>query len=250
LPGGGGWGFPAPAALPATGRPELRPLCPGAGPVRAALFVGCLQEHFFPEVAVAVARWFGEGDLAVPAGQGCCGLPAWAAGDVAGARDQARRFVRVFAPLHATWVVTGCASCAAFLSRRLPGLFPPGDPDGEAAAALAARVREFARLVLELGLRPAGAPGTPPPAAVTWHTPCHQRHGLGDPSVLPEFLEALGGMDLRPAGEGCCGQGGAFAFREPGTAEALLAARRSDFRAAGAEVVVTNCSGCLLRLRA
>ena len=50
---------------------------------RAAFFVGCLIDKIFPSVAraaVKVLRHHGVG-IFLPAGQGCCGIPALSAGD-------------------------------------------------------------------------------------------------------------------------------------------------------------------------
>ena len=115
--------------------------------MRAALFITCLCDLFFPDVGESTVRLLRRLGVEVtfPAGQTCCGQPAYNTGYTAEARDVARNLIEVFereAP--DLPVVTPSGSCAAMIRHHYPRLFA-GDSEWAArAAAFAERRLEFA----------------------------------------------------------------------------------------------------------
>jgi len=216
------------------------------GTVRIAYFLGCIQNYVYPEVAEAIVSWFG-GEIIVPSGQGCCGMPAWAAGNDGAARSMAKENVRLLAAARPDFVLVGCASCAAML-REWPVLLSSMEPEGRMAAALAGRVREFSQLVEELDIQPPVPPrvldGT-----VTYHAPCHQRYGA-DTVVSETLVDRLSSGKYVPTAAGCCGQGGLFGLSRPDLSIEIFQKRLDAVERSRAVAVVTTCSGCLLQWRA
>ena len=218
----------------------------GPGP-KIALFVGCVQNYIYPEVVKAVIQWFG-GRVLVPQGQGCCGLPAWSAGALKPAQRLARRNIRAFETARADFIVTGCAACASMI-KKWPELFSEDDPEREKAIKLAAKVREFSQLAMELEVIPHRVQRDSS-ITVTYHAPCHQRFDPGGVETSENLLGMMFPKTFTPMSHKCCGQGGLFSLGHPELAWKIFEKRLSAWDRTGSSVVVTTCSGCLLQWRA
>src|SRR4051812_44822769 len=132
----------------------------GLGPVRVQPFVTCLVDLAFPAVGertVALLERLGC-EVAFPAGQTCCGQPAFNSGHPDAARRVASAFVAAFADTDGP-IVAPFGSCVHMVRHSYAGLLP----DRPEATAVAARVRDLAAFVVDdLGVRDAG--GGPPRA--------------------------------------------------------------------------------------
>lgn len=244
--------LPSIVSRPALSRRNFRLLDPKnridieSGP-RIALFLGCVQNYLYPQVAEAMIQWFG-GKVLVPQGQMCCGLPAWSGGAWEMARELAIKNLETFENAKPDFILTGCASCASMI-KNWPKLFSDGDPDKKIAINLATKVREFSQLVTELGILPFGKKRDIS-AKVTYHAPCHQRFDLGGAEVSEKLLDSIFSDAFRPMPHECCGQGGLFSITNPKLAWEIFEKRLSALERTGASIVVTTCSGCLLQWRA
>jgi len=221
---------------------------PSPKPARVQLFATCLVEAFFPETALAAVELIErEGvEVVFPAGQTCCGQPAYNAGHRNEARAAARRQLSALAgdlP-----VVVPSASCAGMMKHHYPRLF--SDPaEREAAERLAHRVVEFGEfLVRGLGvrLRDAG-----PPLRVAWHSSCHALREMGVVPFAKALLAGLARVDVVPLRREteCCGFGGIFAVKHPALSAAMAEDKLADLAATGAERLIAGDCGCLLHLR-
>lgn len=199
------------------------------------LFATCLGDLLFPAVVddtEALLRHVGF-DVVFPAGQVCCGQPAFNAGHRVAARRVARTFAKAFS--HALPVVTPSGSCAAMLKLHLPELVGC-EPFGvwELSAFLDAHG-------IELPQRNAGC-------RLAYHDSCHMSRELGivDP---PRRLLEQSGATLVPLRRPdlCCGFGGTFCIRQP---EVSVAMADDKLAAAGdVDALVSSDPGCLFNLR-
>ena len=84
----------------------------------------------------------------------------------------------------------------------------------------------------------------------TMHAPCHLCRGMGVVEQ-PRKLLALGGYEYAPADQEqvCCGFGGTYSAKFPGVSEQILKNKLTDAGRTGAEVLVTECPGCIMQLR-
>jgi L-lactate dehydrogenase complex protein LldE len=170
-------------------------------------------------------------EVDVPAGQVCCGQPAFNAGHRRAARRVARTFARAFsrdAP-----IVAPSGSCAAMASHYLPELL--GVEPFE--------VWELSAFLAERGFEPARVNDG---RTVSYHASCHMLRELGIDAAPGRLLEASGAI-LRPLPRPdlCCGFGGTFSVRHPEVSVAMA----DDKLASAADVLVTADPGCLLHLR-
>jgi glycolate oxidase iron-sulfur subunit len=237
------------ARLPRLARRPFRVQAPariaGRGPLKIAFFAGCGLEAFFPQAGLAFLAICQQREIEViiPPRQGCCGLLAEGVGDRDTARALARRVLEDFPPT-VDFVVTACASCSYQLKRL--GRVLKETPEAEAAARLAAKVREASEfLVHDVGYRPQGR--RQGPGHLAFHDPCHLHRGQGIIREPRELLAAAGVEVVEPQERQCCGLGGAFGALYPELSQRLAADRRRDFREQGAQGLVTSCSGCLIQ---
>ena len=231
-----------PAVFPATGRRRAR----------VALLAGCVQQVLAPainEAALRVLSYNGV-EVWVPAGQGCCGALAMHTGFGEFARHLARRNLSAFSPDDVDAIITTAAGCGSAM-KEYPLLFE-GRPEQAAAAAFAAKVRDFSEFLEELGPLPPGpveweAPG---PLRVAYHDACHLAHGQGIRAAPRRLLGRIPNVELveLPDGETCCGSAGTYNLEQPELARQLQQRKVEAIRATGAAVVATGNIGCMVQI--
>jgi iron-sulfur cluster protein len=244
-------------ALPAIAEVPFRDRWQGLNPAvtspkhRAALFSGCLQDFVYPEQLEAALKLLGEHGVALsfPMEQSCCGLPAVMMGEKQAAIEVARRNIRAFLKIDCESVVTLCASCASHLKNGYITLFENDPRMRDAARRFAEKVVPFSALANDVLQIPADAfqgRGT----ATTYHAPCHLCRGLAVREA-PHALIAKAGLHFAPASEEetCCGFGGTYSGKFPRISAEILARKLEDFEQTGADLLVTECPGCIMQLR-
>jgi len=115
------------------------------------------------------------------------------------------------------------------------------------------QVKHFSQVVAEkvpsLSLR------FPKQVKVTYHDPCQLVRYLGIVDEPRKILKAIQGVEfVEPEwtkGEWatCCGGGGGFEAVFPEMSEILAVNRAKELADTGAEVIVTQCPGCIMQLR-
>lgn len=216
--------------------------------MRLELYIPCYVEHLRPDVGLATARLLDHLglDWSYPAGQTCCGQPAYNAGHPHEALPAARNFLRRFEK--AERVLSPSGSCVAMLRRlhTLPGL-TPGEAD--ALAALGPRCFELSDfLVNQLGRVDLGARW---PGRVAFQDSCHALRELGIADEPRRLLAAVEGLELVDASgleHECCGFGGVYAVKLPELSVAQADERLALLEAAGADTLALTDVSCLLHL--
>lgn len=201
---------------------------------RVQLFATCLGDLVLPEAVADTETLLRSAGCEVdfPAGQVCCGQPAFNSGHRGAARRVARTFERAFARDRP--IVCPSGSCATMVSRYLPELLgcEPFDV-WELSAFLDAREAEVPRL--NDGRR------------VAYHDSCHMLRELGLHDEPRRLLERSGTTIVPlPRPDLCCGFGGTFSVRQPEISLAM-----ADDKLAGAaevDAIVTADPGCLMHL--
>jgi glycolate oxidase iron-sulfur subunit len=223
---------------------------PSGEGLKVAVFVGCVSNYLRPQAAEATVRVLEAlgADVWVPRDQGCCGLPAFGSGEVEAARKLARRNLEALMPAGGPLpdaITTPCASCAAMLEKHLPELLPE-DPR---ARALADRVVPFSRLAVRLGAgRSAEKTGRGP--LLCYHDPCHLSRTFGEKDAPRRLLTSLPGARFVEMEHPCkcCGHGGSFNVSHYDLSTAITRRKVESVLSCGAEMLVTECSGCLIQL--
>jgi len=233
-----------PLSPTATVIPTLGASVPPSSPT-VALFRGCVMDTLFDHVHDATVRTLEANGYHViePAGQACCGALHEHAGDRAGAEALARLNVAALTD-SADYIVVNSAGCGALLKDygHLLGT--------EAAAALAARVRDVSELLAQAGPRPGG----PLPLDVAYDAPCHLQHAQRVQAAPLAVLGAIPSLRLRllPSSDKCCGSAGIYSIVRPAMARAVLDLKIESFAEADPvpEIVATGNPGCVMQIGA
>jgi glycolate oxidase iron-sulfur subunit len=225
---------------------------PAQGPRRArvAFFAGCVAQVTFAELNDATIRVLQANgcEVAVPAGQLCCGALAAHAGVRNTARDVARTNIEVFLREEFDAVVTNAAGCGATL-KEYAHLLGENDAGHEQAEKFSGRVQDVTEFLAELGLV---APLLRVPLRVTLQDSCHLIHGQKIREAPRKLIRAVPGVELveMPLADHCCGSAGVYNITQPEASMALLKEKMGYARATGAQAIVTANPGCILQLRA
>lgn len=226
-----------PLDVPVAGR-----AAPPAGPDDAWLFTGCVMDAWCRDThraTAAVMRATGA-HLVRPGTDGaCCGALHLHAGRADEANALARRVIASM-PGDAP-IVVNSAGCGAAMKEYGQLLGTP------AAAAFAARVRDFGEWVAARGVPPVRPTGR----TVVVQDPCHLRHVQRAHGATRTILrDAYELVELDDDGL-CCGAGGAYRAVQPELSSQVAARKVDAIRAAAPSAVVASANpGCLIQLRA
>jgi len=208
-----------------------------------ALFIPCYMDQFYPKVGEVTAKLLAR--LGVPTvfpdRQTCCGQPAFNSGYWEEARKVVHHFCKAFAGER--WIVSPSGSCSAMCRV----FFGHVDPD-PSVVEVGSRVFELTEFIVNvLGVTDTGACF---PHKVTLHNGCHTRRELGvvePPLALLRNVRGIQYTEL-PNVEECCGFGGTFSVKMPGTSLAMGKTKTENILKSGAEVVVSPDISCLMHI--
>jgi glycolate oxidase iron-sulfur subunit len=225
--------------------PELIQGKPGMPTI--AFFTGCGINYMYPAIGEAFlqALKFLGVTVIIPKDQACCGLPAVSAGAGSVVEQLAVQNLAALTRRPVDYVVTACASCNAGLGKIYPDL-------GADYAALGQKTRDIFVFLAELGLpeRLAALPRPAQRTKVTYHDPCHLRtRGITkEPRQILAALPQVEFVEMAGAGT-CCGLGGTYSVYHYTTAKKIGAKKAANIAASGAELVATDCPGCIMQLQ-
>ncbi|MCP3876735.1 MAG: 4Fe-4S dicluster domain-containing protein [Desulfobacteraceae bacterium] len=223
--------------------PVKKPSC------KIALFSGCVQDFVYPEQLEAAMKLFKQANVSVefPFDQSCCGLPALMMGEKDAAKDVGLQNIKAFKKQGVDYIVTLCASCASHLKNHVPDLVKNYAP--EDAAEFSEKVMVFSQFIRRIigidHIKP-----TTFPRKTAFHSPCHLCRGLGIAND-PKKVIAQSGHDYIKTDEEetCCGFGGSFSANFPSVSKEILNKKLMDVENSGADLLVTECPGCVMQLR-
>jgi L-lactate dehydrogenase complex protein LldE len=227
---------------------ERRAMVTDAKGRTVTLFVQCLVDALYPEVAESMVRVLERIGLKVvcPVDQTCCGQAAFNTGYRRDAAVAARHFVEVFEK--AETVVCPSGSCVDMVRHHYRELFCDDPVWLERAERIGRRTFEFTQFLvdeigrLDLGSRFIGR--------VTYHDSCHLLRGLGVKDQPRKLLERVQGLTLveMKDSDRCCGFGGTFSVKYPEISAAMAEQKVENILASGADTVTGCDTGCLMNI--
>jgi glycolate oxidase iron-sulfur subunit len=217
------------------------------GKPTVAFFTGCGVNYMYPAVGEAFlkALKFLGVSVIIPKDQACCGLPAVSAGAASTVEDLAEQNLAALTREPVDYILTACASCNAGLVKVY------GEMENE-YAELGSKTRDILVFLLEQGLaaKLAELPRPDKRTLVTWHDPCHLRtQGItSEPRELLKALPQVEYVEMENAGS-CCGLGGTYSVYHYENSKKIGAQKAGSIQASGAELVATDCPGCIMQLQ-
>ncbi|MBW2520260.1 MAG: (Fe-S)-binding protein [Deltaproteobacteria bacterium] len=212
-----------------------------------AFFSGCGINYMYPAIGEAflkVLKFLGV-NVFIPKEQACCGLPAVSAGAQATVEQLALQNLSALSAQRVDFVVTACASCHSGIGKLYSDL-------GTDYQTLAAKTRDIFVFLVEHGLpeKLSSLPATGKRTRVTYHDPCHLRsHGIvSEPRQILQAIPNIDFVEMAEAGT-CCGLGGTYSVHHYQTSKKIGAKKAAHILASGADLVATNCPGCIMQLQ-
>ncbi len=216
--------------------------------MKVSLFVQCLVDAFYPEVAEDMVRVLTRLGISitVPVDQTCCGQMAYNSGYLKEAAVAARRFIRIFE--NAEVIVAPSGSCANMVVNHYPELFSDDPKWRDRAKQVGARTFELSQFLVDvLKVSDVGARYD---GSLTYHDSCHLLRNLRikeQPRKLIQNVDGLTFIEMIDS-DRCCGFGGTFSFKYPDISTAMLADKIQNISDSGAGGVVGCDAGCLMNM--
>ena len=209
-----------------------------------ALFIPCFVDQMFPEAGVATVKVLEKLNIpiAYPEEQTCCGQPAFNSGYWKDAAKVIKKFNNDFKKYK--WIVTPSAACAS-MCRVFYKECLPDSPEAE----IGSRVYEFHEFLVNV-LHKTDF-GVSFPHKVSLHIGCHGRRELGIAAAVQTILDNIKDLDYVPIPnvEECCGFGGTFSVKMPGTSVAMGRKKIENIRKVyeqGVRDIVTTDLSCAM----
>ena len=230
-----------PEESPATGRRRGR----------VGFISGCVMSVMFGKINQASVMLLNRAgyDVVIPKTQGCCGALYAHSGNLAAARDGARRNITAFEALNLDAVIINAAGCGSTLKEY--GHLLHDDSDwSERARRFSAQVKDLtewlAPQISNFRFQISHH------VTVTFHDACHLTHAQRITKPPRELMRAVAGTSFveLPESDVCCGSAGSYNLTEPEMAERLQRRKIENVLKTGAKLVVTTNPGCILQIRA
>ncbi|MCP5364323.1 MAG: (Fe-S)-binding protein [Hyphomicrobiales bacterium] len=212
------------------------------------LFVTCLVDLMRPAVGFAAVKLLEEAgcEVVVPAGQTCCGQPAFNSGDMADAKAVARTVIDAFA--NVDYVVIPSGSCAGTIKTHYLELFadePALTPRVQSLVDKTFELMTFLHDILNIKRIIGSFPKT-----VTYHDSCSGLRELGIKDQPRALLSGIDGLTIKEmaTSETCCGFGGLFCVKYPDISAKMVDAKVDDILETGAETLLGGDMGCLMNM--
>ena len=173
----------------------------------------------------------------------CCGAPLYYAGWHQKFAENAQQAYQKLKALGVKRIISIVPSCTYALSRLFPLYVDGYDLE----------VMHFSEVVLKsISSRQIGFPRQ---VKVTYHDPCQLARYLGLIEEPRQILRAIKGIELvepdwtKGEWATCCGGGGGFEAVFPELSQVLAVNRVKELVETGAEIIVTQCPGCVMQLK-
>lgn len=231
---------------------------PGRSGIKAAFFTGCIIDKIFPHIGHDVIDVFKYHDIGtwIPGGQGCCGIPALASGDMATFEKLVEYHVRLFDREKFDFLVTACATCTSTIKKLWPAVYK-----GKSSGTLE-KIKCMAEKTLDINqflVNTVKFPGTGNPLveedgkdaqeSVTYHDPCHLKKSLGVVNEPRAVIRASGKKLVEmEESDKCCGMGGSFNLYHYGISSEIGSLKQKNIAATNCTTVATGCPACMVQI--
>jgi len=243
-------------SLPVIAKTPLRDLWPAISPklerpsIKIALFAGCAMDFIYPGHGKDLLKLLKKANIQVdfPFDQTCCGLPAMMAAEEKTARELAVQNIQAFSTKQYDYILTLCASCASHLTHNYEKIFREAkDPDMD-LELFTNKIIDFSSFMDKVYQFPETMQGIN--KKVTYHAPCHLCRGLHVTDEPRALIQKAGHIYVPSKDEDvCCGFGGSYSVDFPEISSEILKKKLDNVEASGADILVTDCPGCVMQLR-
>ena len=227
---------------------------PGHSGIKVAIFVGCLIDKIFPNIAQATLDVLSHHGVGVflPENQGCCGIPAISAGDATAFSQLVRHNLVQFNGADFDYLITSCATCTSTIKNIWPMMFKQESREIKASVEkIAEKTMDISQfLVSKIGLKTGDNDNSENIKTVTYHDPCHLKKSLGVSEEPRALIKANPGYLLRemPDADTCCGMGGSFNLQYYDISSDIGKMKLENIKLSSCSIVATGCPACMIQI--
>ena len=171
------------------------------------------------------------------------------AAEEATAQEVALQNIRAVPPGKYDYILTLCASCASHLKHNGFKMF-------EKDSVWLGKLKEFSDKIIDFSsfmvnvLDVSSKEFRTTHKNVAYHAPCHLCRGLHVISEPRKLIQLAGYSYVRSKDEDvCCGFGGSYSIDFPEISAEILKKKLDTVENTSADLLVTDCPGCVLQLR-
>ena len=227
---------------------------------RVGMLTGCVQDLTYSHVNrdtvdVLVANGC---EVVTPRLQHCCGSLHGHNGEVATAKEMARRNIDAMERSAGSLeeldaIITNAGGCGSHL-KHYDHLLHDDPVYAKRAVEWSAKVKDIHEFLFALGpIRPQHSLAVDgKPLEVTYHESCHLCHGQKITRQPRELLKLIPGVKLieLPESSWCCGSAGVYNITQPEMSAKLLDRKLQNIEKTRASCVATGNPGCSVQLEA
>jgi len=242
-------------SLPAIAKTPLRDIWKRIGPElknpsrKIALFAGCAIDFVYPGQGKDFLTLMKNANIQVdfPMDQTCCGLPAMMAAEEKTAKDLAIQNIHAFVAKEYDYILTMCASCASHLTHNYKKIFSKDEASGRKLTLFTDKIIDFSSFMDQVYTF--SQPHQNIETKVAYHAPCHLCRGLHVTDEPRALIQKAGYTYVSSKDEDvCCGFGGSYSVDFPEISSEILKKKLDNVEASGADILVTDCPGCVMQL--
>ncbi len=219
--------------------------------LKIAFFTGCLIDKIFPDIGIAAIKSLSHHNFQVfiPENQGCCGMPALAAGDMNSFLTLMKHNLKLFSKEKFDYLVTACATCTSTLKKLW--LSMADNMDGilmEEVMDIAEKTFDISQFLVHVaGLKT--LKNNEDQKIVTYHDPCHLAKSLAI-TKEPRKVILASGYTLKEMTDPdqCCGMGGSFNLYHYGISLEIAKIKKENIKATGCHTIATSCPACMMQI--
>ncbi len=227
---------------------------PGHSGMKVAIFVGCLIDKIYPNIAQATVDVLSHHGVGVflPENQGCCGIPAISSGDATAFNRLVRYNLEQFNRADFDYLITSCATCTSTIKNIWPMMFQDESREIKALAEkIADKTMDISQfMVSKIGLKIGNNVNSENIKTVTYHDPCHLKKSLGVSKEPRDLIKANPRYLLRemPDADTCCGMGGSFNLQYYDISSDIGKIKLENIKLSGCSIVATSCPACMIQI--
>lgn len=223
---------------------------------KIAFFGGCVLDYAYPEIGESVVNVLNkQGYEVVYPEQTCCGIPAYFMGRKDVSAQNIKDNIDNFAKEEFDYIVSACPTCTVALKNEWGHLFKDSPGYKPKTDMISEKTVDLVKLVYDLNegqgkkVKREGNGGKN--ITVTYHDSCHLNRELGvkeEPRTILRSIKNMKFVEMDEA-DRCCGFGGSFNMKFPMVASEILKRKIKNAQESKADMIITDCPGCIMQLR-
>ncbi len=215
---------------------------------KIAYFSGCGINYAQPDIgeaSIKVMQNFGY-DVEI-LDNVCCGLPAYAYGDLDSVQWFAEKNIEILEKTDADVIISDCGSCSSFIKSYAE--ITENSDLKKRAEIVAAKFKDMTNWINE-NINDVEFPTNGRMTKMTYHDPCHLAHHLKERKAPRDILQNLSHVDYveMDKADMCCGGAGSYNIAHPEMSFEILDIKMDNVKTTEADVLVTACPACVMQL--